>query len=63
MKKIGIKIDNKGNATFTDIVGFGAQCQEATADLERRLGSAVNNSRVLTADYLAPEIIHNHVKL
>jgi len=51
MATIRIKIDPKGNPTILDVVGHGQNCQEATRNFEKMLGSAQENSRALTDQY------------
>ncbi len=51
MARIRIKIDPNGNPTILDVTGAGNHCQAATANFEKMLGAAQENSRALTESY------------
>lgn len=45
-----------GNVKILDVVGEGSNCMAATADFEKALGIAKENTRTLTDNYVAPEV-------
>ena len=62
MKTISLTIDNNGNVKVNDVFGMGMSCQQATADIEKLLGSIDENSRSITASYFQevdPLLLHN----
>jgi len=51
MKRQTFVIDTHGNVTVKDVCGMGMSCQQATADIEKLLGTVDENSRGLTENY------------
>lgn len=44
-----------GNVKILDVIGEGSNCMAATAEFEKQLGVAKENTRTLTENYVAPE--------
>jgi hypothetical protein len=56
MKRLRFSINKQGVTTLLDAEGYGSTCQEATAQVERRLGVADESSRASTSSlYAEPE--------
>jgi hypothetical protein len=51
MKKIDIKVDNKGNATIMNIYSYGTQCGSVAEQIEKLLGTPDENTRGNTEEY------------
>jgi len=58
MKRIELLIDSNGATKVVNATGFGKDCLNATANMERRLGAVDESSRELTDGYYAdPEAL------
>lgn len=51
MPKIRIFISKEGNPKIMNVEGAGSNCVEATANFEKLLGRAAEESRVMTENY------------
>lgn len=56
MKRLKFQINRQGVATLLDAEGYGSECQAATSQVERRLGTVDEGSRAPTGSlYAEPE--------
>ena len=50
-RKYSFVIEKNGNVRVADVVGMGANCQQATEDTEKLLGKVDESSRSMTENY------------